>query len=281
VGQEAKMKALKAGFLWAVLVAGLAGCVAQPKIDTAGLAPPKSVAIVDIPKMANMALIGVVVPYAPGPNQFHFSQRGDSFFEVAGQPKLAIGTPGNTYGLIGFMIESNAADTQKKAEAEFNSEILKRFPDFDLRADFMRSLRASLKARGVAVTMLNSPSNQAPRLLWPAADKEGYKYPSGTLDSTAAVDADIVMQVSPIAIFNSPGPLNAYKRNVSVGVALYNGRTKQFIGRQTIFFRAPDARFEYYRYDLLVQDLSQAAPALRDALLSLVPAVANTVASRK
>lgn len=91
------------------------------------------------------------------------------------------------------------------------------------------------------------------------------------------VDADILMQVSPVAFYLAPGPLNPYHRAVGVAVALYEGRTGRFLGNELIRFRPNDSRFEYMKYDELLGDLGNAAPALRTALLSLVPQVANTV----
>lgn len=91
------------------------------------------------------------------------------------------------------------------------------------------------------------------------------------------VDADILMQVSPVAFYLAPGPLNPYHRAASVGVALYEGRTGRFLGNEVVRFRANDSRFEYMKYDALLGDLDNAAPALRTALLSLVAQVANTV----
>lgn len=267
--------------VYLLLLFGLVGCVTPPKIDTASFPAPKSVVIVDIPKMSNVALIGVVVPWAPGFPQFHFSERADRFFDVPGQSPASSNAASANAGVIGSVIESKAAATQKKSAEEFSAEVLKRFPDFDLRADFIKSLRASLEGRGIAVKMLSDRPDQAPRLRWPASDKEGNTYPAGSLENSPPVDADVLVQVSPIAIYNSPGPLNAYKRNVSVGLALYNGRTRQFIGRQTVRFNAPDSRFQYHQYDALVQDLSQAAPALRDALVSLVPEVADIISGRR
>src|SRR5258706_11563446 len=69
----------------AVMLLALGGCVAMPVVDSSKLGSPRSVAIVDIPDVKPQALIGILVPHAPGPNQFHFSERGDTFFAVPGQ----------------------------------------------------------------------------------------------------------------------------------------------------------------------------------------------------
>ena len=256
----------------------LSGCVTPPSIDVSRLKAPKSVAIVDIPKMKNVALIGVIVPHAPGLPQFHFSEQASQFFEVANDENHAVlkNNP-SAQGLVDAIIFDIANQTQNKANLEYNGEILKRFPEFDLRADFMKALRAALDAEIATTTIAHGRYGQAPRLRWPAQDQEGNKYPSGSLEDFPPVDADILLQVSPIAFYNSPGPLNAYYRNVTVGIALYNGRTKQFIGRQTFRFKPNDSSLEYYSYSGLIEDIPRAAPALREALLSLVPTIVDLV----
>jgi hypothetical protein len=261
----------------AVLLLALGGCVSMPMVDVGKVGTPKSVAIVDIPDVRPLALIGVITPYAPGPNQFHFSERSDMFFAVPGS-KLELGFRTNATGLIPNLIDSQAAETQKKAEA-FGAEIVKLYPGFDLRADFMKALRAELEARGASVQVLADGREKAPRLRWPAADAEGKSYPSGSLDSSPPADADIVLEVCPVVMYNSPGPLNNYTLNVTVGVALYNGRTRQFLGRQILRY-VPTDSLSFTRYDSLVEDLKRAAPPLRNGLVSLAPLVADLATGR-
>ena len=292
--------------LWALSAFLLGGCIAQPAIDSKGFVPPKSAVIVDVPPINIVATVGITVPWAPGFPWFHFSERADYYF-AAGSPKVPtlpdyqegvaaqtnqqmmntpqpmtlgqIGATALAGATIGYMIQSSAAETFEKSK-QFGAEVLKLYPEFDLRADFMKALTSELGARGVAVTISGEGADSSPRLRWPAVDENKNKLPSGTADSFAAVDADILLQVSPLAFYNAPGPLNAYKRNVSVGIVIYNGRTKQFLGRQNVWFSAPDTRFEYSRYDSLVADLPAAAPALRNALLSLAPKVADIATGR-
>ena len=261
----------------AVMLVALGGCVAMPVVDSSRLGSPRSVAIVDIPDVKPQALIGILVPHAPGPDQFHFSERGDPFFAFPGQAP-AVTVVSTTGGLIPMLISNQAAETQKRAQA-FGAEILKLYPGFDLRAEFMNALRSALEERGMAVNLLPDGRDKAPRLRWPAADAEGNKYPSGSLDSAPAVDADILLHVSPIAMYNSPGPLNNYNLNVTVGVALYNGRTKQFLGRQTLRYVAAGSP-SFATYDSLLADLKQAAPRLREGVLALAPQVADLLSGR-
>ncbi|MES1264256.1 MAG: hypothetical protein ABUU24_01235 [Variovorax sp.] len=295
---------------WALLALVLGGCVSQPVIDPKNFAPPKSAVIIDVPKIHPAATVGVNVPWAPGANWFHFSQRADYYF-LAGSPQgpvrvdhqtaiaaqtqqqmdqrmLASPTPmpmGQIAGAalagaaIGAIIQSSADDTFRKSQ-QFHAEILKLYPNYDLRTDFMNALVAAVKSHGVAVTLALDGGSAAPRLRWPAVDEQKNVLSTASADSFAAVDADILVQVSPVAFYNSPGPLNSYTRNVSVGIAMYNGRTKQFIGRQNVWYAGPSGRFSYSLYDSLVADLKDAAPALREALLSLVPDVADIVAGK-
>lgn len=294
---------------WALLALALGGCVTQPTIDPKGFAPPKSAVILDVPKLHAAATVGVTVPWAPGPKWFHFSEHADYYFlarspqgpkpvdhqqavgEITNQQIMNTPKPmpiGQVAGAalagaaIGAMIQAGADETFRKSQT-FYAEILKQHPAFDLRADFMNALVAALKSHGVEVTLSLDTSESAPRLRWPASEATAdgpNVLSSGSAAGPTAVDADLLVQVSPLAFYNSPGPLNAYKRNVSVGIALYNGRTKQFLGRQNVWFVSPAARFEYSTYDALVADLRRAAPALRQALLSLVPDVAEIVAGK-
>jgi hypothetical protein len=297
-------------FRWLWIAVALAGCVAQPVIDPKAFAPPKSAAILDVPRLHAAATVGINVPWAPGPRWFHFSERADYYF-LAGSPQgpqrvdyaqgineqamqQVYNSPkpvpmGQMVGAafagaaVGAIIQASADDTFRKSQT-FAAEILKIYPDFDLRADFMNALVATLKSHGVGATLSPEPSGGAPRLRWPASEttKDGANVLSAAdAESFPAVDADLLVQVSPLAFYNAPGPLNAYRRNVSVGIALYNGRSKQFLGRQTVWFVSSDARFEYSSYDSLVADLRAAAPALRQALLSLVPDVANVIAGKQ
>lgn len=296
-------------FRWVLLALVLVGCVAQPVIDPKGFAPPKSAVIVDVPQLNPAATVGVTVPWAPGGNWFHFSERADYYF-LAGSPKgpqradyqqdiamqtnqQILNTPkpmpmGQLAGAafagaaVGAIIQASADETFRKSQT-FTAEILKVYPDYDLRADFMNALLPALERQGVKPTLSGGGAERAPRLLWPAAEegKDGrIVLSSASADGFPAVDADLLVQLSPLAFFNAPGPLNAYKRNVSVGVALYDGRSKRFLGRQNVWFVSPNARFEYSQYDSLVADLGAAAPALRQALLSLVPEVANIIAGK-
>jgi hypothetical protein len=72
------------------------------------------------------------------------------------------------------------------------------------------------------------------------------------------------------------GPLNAYHVRATVGVALYNGRTKEFLGRQT-FSYWPKKVPEYHTYSGLEENIGRAMPVLRVGLLELVPAIANVI----
>jgi hypothetical protein len=295
---------------YALLAVALGGCVAQPTIDPKNFSPPKTAVLIDIPKINPAAVVGVITTMAPGPNWFHFSPRADYYF-LAGNPQgpvqadhqsaiaaqtqqqmdqrmLASPTPmpmGQIAGAafagaaIGAIIQSSADETFRKSQ-QFHAEILKLYPNYDLRADFMNALVAALKSHGVATTLALDGGRAAPRLRWPAVDEQKNVLSTASADSFPAVDADILVQVSPVAFYNSPGPLNSYTRNVSVGIAMYNGRTKQFIGRQNVWFTGPSGRFSYSLYDGMVADLKDAAPALRDALLSLVPDVAEIIAGK-
>jgi hypothetical protein len=257
------------------------------KIDPKAFPPPKSIVLVDLPHMLPSAHIGVLTMYMPGNYQHHFTERVDRFFDVgskeAGQGDVAKSTATNAnvvsgQGLIADMLFAKAAETQRRA-AGFEAEILKRYPDYDLRVSFLKPLLERLQANGVAVKLAEGQNSQ-PRLRWPAQDANGKAWPAGAPESAPAVDADLLVQLCPVAFYLAPGGLNAYRRSVTVAVAVYDGRTKKFYGRQTFRFVPPDSRFEYSKYDSLVEDLKDAAPALRDALVSLAGPIADVISGK-
>lgn len=287
--------------LLALLLA--AGC-ATPKIDAAKFAAPRSVVIDDIPDMNLAATIRIVTLNWP---KEYFSARYDSFFLLngAGAKPAAIadnseqinqivtnqivnsprpvsvgraGAMGAVGGAVGGLIQGIAEETEKKA-GEFPGLLRKTMPGADLRADFKRALRQSLEAKGITVRIAGETRNLPPRLHWPAKDEKGETLATGALADSPAVDADLLVQVVPIAVYASPGPLNSYSRTVGVGLAMFNGRTRQFIGWQAFRFQA-DGSLTYSRYDSLVADIERAGPALHGALLSLVPQVAEVIGGK-
>ena len=118
-----------------------------------------------------------------------------------------------------------------------------------------------------------------PRLRWPALDKDGKAWEAGPLANSPAIDVDIVAQVVPMAVYASPGPLNNYNSVVGIGLALYEGRTRKFIGWQA--FPSEQNKLWYARYDALVGDIKNAAPAQRAALMSLVEPVSDAISGGK
>ncbi|HEX8611658.1 MAG TPA: hypothetical protein VF800_10260 [Telluria sp.] len=264
----------------AAMLTVLTGCLNAPMVDTTKYSAPKSVVIEDFPDMKVAAVIGVVVPKSYAFPGFHFSRHADFFYmddDVNELPSDA--PPLFKYALPVSVLLASEQATQKKAEG-LHGAVLARLPGFDMRKDFLASLRKSLEAEGIKVTISDAGRRNYPRHRWAAADAEGNKYPLGPLASSPAVDADILVQISPVAFYMAPGGLNAYFRNASVGVALYNGRTKQFLGRQTLVFSNGGFAHQYMKYDTLVGDIPVAAPALREAVLSLVPQLVDLINAR-
>lgn len=282
----------------------LAGCAAPLVIDARSLPKPKTVVINDFPDINPAAVIGMAVLRWP---QRYFSPEFDGFF-VLDVPHDGLGTidyvgsslrtvqnqivssptpvsPGTAAsmglvgGLIGALLQDAAETTQKRAAA-FPSLVRQQLAPADLRADFLGALRSALEARGIAVRISGDTRALPLRMHWPAMDPHGGKaLPVGPLAATPAVDADLLVQVAPVAFYLAPGVLNAYRRKVGVAVAVFNGRTREPIGLQTFEFEPADGKHEYRTYDDLVDDIAHAAPALRTALLSLVPDIARTVAA--
>ncbi|NHZ61204.1 hypothetical protein F1735_02595 [Massilia sp. CCM 8694] len=279
--------ALRGLLAGAAMLSLLTGCLNAPMVDTTKYSAPKSVVIEDFPDMKVAAVIGVVVPKSYAFPGFHFSRHADFFYmddelnelPADAPPLFQYQSAGILNAAIGNMVTGSEEKTQKRAEG-FHGAVLARLPGFDMRKDFLASLRKSLEAQGITVTLSDAGRRNYPRHRWAAADAEGNKYPLGPLASSAPVDADLLVQISPVAFYMAPGGLNAYFRNASVGVALYNGRTKQFLGRQTLVFSNGGFAYQYMKYDTLVSDIPVAAPALREAVLSLVPQLVDLINAR-
>jgi hypothetical protein len=266
-----------------------AGLAQHARIDTASFQAPKEIVLVDLPRMLPAAHIGVLTMYMPGINQHHFTERTDRFFEVpataskpgdvASAPVLV--APGQLFsqGILPGLIMSHGQETERRA-AGFEGEILKIDPGFDLRASFLTALVQRLQANGVAVRLDETGRQSMPRMRWPALDANGKAWPTGAADSAPPVDADLLVQLCPVAFYQAAGALNSYRRSATVAVVVYDGRSKKFIGRQTFRFVPPDSRFQYSSYDSLLAELKDAAPALRDALLGLAVPVADVISGK-
>lgn len=260
----------------------LAGCATKPTIEPAKLAKPKSVVIADIPDIRPAAIIQPVLISWP---QDYFSHFFDSFFDYGQEIKPAWQNPGVTpynQNLTAGVIEAGAASTERKA-VEFPSLVRSKLPGVDFRADFMRDVRQGLEAKGMQVKVLSDSRTRPVRLRWPApVEREFRSSPpgSGEFANTPPVDADLLVQVAPVAIYSSPGPLNSYSIHSGVAVAIYNGRTKEFLGWQAIPYEG-NLGNSYPTYDGLVADIDRAAPALHKAFMSLVPQVVQVISGGK
>lgn len=85
---------------------------------------------------------------------------------------------------------------------------------------------------------------ESPRLRW-TNDLDAGMYPYAADRNAPTVDADLLVQVSPAAFWYAPGPLNNFRRSVSIGVAVFNGRTKEFLGKQDFVYSTSAFRGEY------------------------------------
>jgi len=287
---------------WVLALLALGGCM-RHRIDVTKLGAPKVVVVEDIPDLRVAALIGIPGDYDP---TYHFSKNADYFYlSTSPEPAAVPGVTPNTQAvmtsvattqvmnspapvspaaagvgvgvssLMGALIQGKAEETQARAAA-FHATVLANDPSYDLRAAFLQALQEAFWARGVTVATSRRGRDHPPRLRWPAKDSEGEPLPVGPDASSQPVDADLLVQVAPLAYFSAPGPLNAYERRVTVAVALYRGRTREFLGMQALrFTTAGFDTVSYHTYDSMVADIGRAAPALREALVSMAPRVAD------
>jgi hypothetical protein len=287
------------------LAFAVGGRAAHAAADVANVGMVKTIAIEDIPDIHNVARIGIFVPFA---RSFHFSHGADYFFiadrKVPPPPvrpkakEAGDGMPSDAQinfpkpadspavGMIGSGVLMSALRDRSLDESDlkgrdFHAIVFQRYPEFDLRTDFMAALRNALEARGMTTILLPIGRSDPPRLRWPAVDSDGTPYRVAERENDRPIDADILMQVSPVAFYNAVAAMNSYQRNISVGVALYRGRTKEFIGKHTFRFSENDDQFFYISYDDLLKNLDKALPALRTGLLALVPKVVDIASAAR
>ena len=291
----------------AAMTAAVAGCAGPtPTIDKSAFTPPKSVTIVEPPRMRTLALIS---PGAGLRSDFayahHFSKEFDDFFvlepngaaTLPGAPPLpaydqqillqqsaqvrtanqSVGSAamsGAVGGAMAGLIQASAEKTARKAR-EFDNETRARVPDLDLRRDIIQALKETLERRGVAVSIIKNAGTSPPRLRWPAPGMQGSA--SVAEENAPPVDTDLLIQLSPATEWYAPGPLNNFRRSASIGVVIYNGRTKAYLGSQAFWYQPPTWEHEYVRYESLVADAAAASQAMRDGVLSIVPQIADAI----
>jgi hypothetical protein len=276
------------------LLSSLAGCASPPTIDVTKIINAKSVALVNIPPMRTLALIGNSLPsreglYAPF---FDLPKRPasplinsdmtatiDTASQVAvGQTATDAAVAGAVASIAGALLQQQAEKTQKRAE-NFHEILSEANPELNFSRDFIEGIKTSLESKGLSVVIINDQLNDVPKLRWPTLTPEGKNHTNVSDKNLATVDADLLVQVIPVALYQAPGPLNSFIKMNEANVIVYNGRTKEPYGVQR-FWAADGWFFSYHRYDSLVEDIKVSGPALHDGLMSLIPEITATITSK-
>jgi len=261
--------------LAATLLLTLTGCIIHPKINPDNFQRPMSVAIVVPPPIKHAAQITL----ADSSPDFHFSPAADYFFRLDDGGALLTSAPRTTaHGLIGVVIDAVADSTNERA-MEFHSLVEKEAPGMDLRSELVASLQKSFEAKSIKTILVNDSRDRAPRLRWPAAGEKPAILPIASGDLPTA-DADLIIQLSPVVFYGAPGALNNYVLHTTVGIALYNGRTKAYIGRQRFSFTSDDY-YSYHTYTVMVEDIKNAVARMRPGLMALVPDMVAFISKEK
>lgn len=270
----------------------LVACTTPPRIHNEKYSVPKTVALVEAPAMRNAAVIGpyyLDMHYMPVSDYFFLFSNGKpggvpSTGEAGTNAALAqVNTPGvSGAGLVGgfvagAIIDGMAASTQAKAEG-LHARVAGRMPELDLRTEFTSALREALAAKGIATSLLKDSTDSPVRLRWSVGDTK-LETNALRIDSRnlPAVDADLLVQYSPMAFYYAPGAMNNYRIRASVGVAIYNGRTKEYYGRQSFEFSPKAWENEYTTYSALESDIEHVVPNVRAALLSQVQKICDII----
>jgi hypothetical protein len=296
------MRAIITFIVSLAVLASLGGCFPRPVIDRTAFEPPKSVALVETPPMQVGVIFEEQIWLDPPDHmpQPYFSAANARFFGAVTAPATSeidhreqavtaavnnlpsmpggysasnAATAGVVGGVMGALIEVRARNL-RTAAAAVPDAARRSFPDHDDRAAFFGALRKALKERGLDVTPV--PAAGAPRLRWPATDEAARADSPPAQADAPPVDADLLLQVSPVIAYRASGALNPFYLQVGVGVAMFDGRTKRFIGRQNFFHEFADP--VYYSIDQVIEGLPASLPQARRVLQGFVPAVADLAA---
>ncbi|PSW74417.1 hypothetical protein C9J41_05970 [Photobacterium sp. GB-50] len=300
----------KIAFILVILL--VSGCTTLPvaPLSKENLNNIKSVAIVDFLEMRTHALVG---EFMLSMDQQHFTDKQSMYFDLGKEVEPIITQEKKTNATFlpnqtviennssVIVIEnnnSNAIDSGITAVAasltagiineigkktnerasNFNEIYSSTNPKINLRRDFLNELSSSLKEKGIDVSLLKDQVHSVPYLRWSALDSQGKLFRQRYPNELESVDADLVIQVSPVAIYNAGSALNAYARIVSVNVAIYNGRTKEFYGVKS-FYSVEDNVTGYHTYNGLVENLGEAGKKLHESLLAVVPQISMLINS--
>ena len=103
------------------------------------------------------------------------------------------------------MIQASADATARKA-LTYHADVMKLVPDLNLQGDLIAALRTSLQLQSIRTVIVPGGQASAPRLRWPAKDIDGSVFPSSNNFDAPTVDADLLVQVSPLAFWYDPAP---------------------------------------------------------------------------
>jgi hypothetical protein len=278
------------------LLSSLAGCATPPTIDATKIINAKSVALVNIPPMRTLALVGNSLPsreglYAPffdlpkRPASPLTSSDMQATIDSVTASQVAISqtatdaaAAGAVASIAGALLQQQAEKTQKRA-TNFHEILSEANPELNFSRDFIEGIKTSLESKGLNVIIINDQLNDVPKLRWPTLTSGGPNHINVTDKNLETVDADLLIQVIPVAFYHAPGPLNAFNKLIEATVIIYNGKTMEPYGVQR-FGSADGWFFSYHRYDSLVEDIAVSGPALHDGLMAIIPEITAVIADK-
>lgn len=251
-----------------VVLSFLTGCaVTQPTIDSPKVAKATTVVIEDIPELNVGASVSILLTRRV---ETYFSGKMDYLYT---SPQIDALPPAGIELQSAMAVAGAGNEHPKYFREDFERIVGKQ----ELKSEFFGELTNQLRARGVDVRIDTSTRELAPRARWAFNPNDSSREVTPRQKNSEVADADLLIQVAPIAAYVAIGRLSNFRIEAGVAVIVYDARTKEFLGWQA--FRAPDspAKYEYSTMKELKASLPESWPIMRKALLDLVPQVVAAV----
>ncbi|WP_163934891.1 hypothetical protein [Paraferrimonas sp. SM1919] len=278
-------------YLLILLSLTLAGCATTPPLNKTKMKNVESVAIVSFPHLRIHAVTGVTTLASS-----HFTQKQGYYFDTGEQNNALQVRSANSvdttqyyqsHGVVGGVtagivsgIMAGAEKSANKKAVDFHEIFKKQNPNVNFKDDFIKALVKGFNAKGIRASVISDQASNTPTLRWTALDSKGKQYREKLSADLPIVDADLLIQISPVALYNAPGAMNAYAKTISIELAFFDGRTKEFYGTK-LLHDVDGILSGYHSYKDLVKNIDTDGPLLHSLFMGLAPKVTALVSPKK